>query len=380
MRVAVDVTPLHDRRTGIGTVTSEVLDRLARRTDIEVVAYSVSWRGRGRIRDLVPEGVEVSTRPMAAQPLRQLWRRTDLAPVEWWTGPVDAVLGTNFVVPPTRSAGRLAVVYDLTPWRFPELCTRDTLQYPGLVARAVAGGAHLLTISATMADELVAVVGARPDRVHWAHLAPSPPPAGGAGDADRGRGLAGADRYVLGLGTVEPRKGFPTLVRAVDRLDDDVTLVIAGQDGWGSAELDAAVAAARPDTRVVRLGYVDDRARSDLLAGAAAFVYPSRYEGFGIPPLEAMAAGVPVVASTAGALPEVLGDAALLVAPDDDAALAAAVTRVVTDTALAADLVARGRTRAAAYSWDRTADAVVTALRATAAGARRPGSPPTSRP
>ncbi len=367
MRVAVDVTPLLDRRTGIGVFTSEVLTRLAARDDVEVVGYSVSWRGRDRIRELVPSGVDVASRPMAAQPLRQLWRRSDLAPIEWWTGPVDVVLGTNFVVPPTRRAGRLAVVYDLTPWRFPELCTRDTLQYPGLVGRAVAGGAHLLTISATMAAELVDIVGAPRERVHWAHLAPSPAGAAdAAGDAGRGRALAGADRYVLGIGTVEPRKGFPTLVRAADRLDDDISLVIAGQDGWGAAELDTAVAAARRPERVVRLGYVDDAARADLLAGAAVFAFPSRYEGFGIPPLEAMAAGVPVVASTAGALPEVLGDAALLVAPDDDTALAAAITRVLTDPTVAAGLVARGRERAASYSWDDTADAVVAALRAAA--------------
>lgn len=369
MRVAIDITALHDARTGVGVVTSELLARLPA-LDVEVVGFSVSWSGRRAVAGLVPPGVRVATRPMAARPLRAAWRRVDLPPIEWFTGPVDAVLGTNFVVPPARRAARIALVHDLTAWLFPELCTADTLQYPALVAQAVAGGAHVLTPTQAVADEVVATVGARPERVHAVHWGPA-----GATDGDgaAGRRVAGGDRYLLALGTIEPRKDHPGLVAAFDRaadVDDQLRLVVAGPDGWGVERYEAAVAAARHADRIVRLGWVDDRTRADLMAGALAFAYPSRYEGFGLPPLEAMAAGTPVVATTTPALEEVLGDAALLVAPDDPVALAEALVRVGADGALRAELIARGRARAAGFSWGAAAEGVAAALAAAVADRR----------
>ncbi len=168
------------------------------------------------------------------------------------------------------------------------------------------------------------------------------------GDAARGAKVAGARRYVLALGTIEPRKNLPRLVRAFDAVaadDSGLHLVIAGPPGWGDAELAGAVDAAVHGSRIRRLGYVDDTARRDLLAGARVLAYPSRYEGFGRPPLEAMQAGVPVVASRAGAIPEVLGDAALLVEGDDTDALAGALEQLLSDDELRATLVTRGHAR-----------------------------------
>ena len=374
MRVAFDITALHDARTGVGVVTAELLRRLAARDGIEIVAYSVSWRGRDHVHALVPPGVEVATRPMAAQPLRRVWRHADRPAIEWWTGEVDVVFGPNFVVAPARRAARVALVHDLTAWRFPELCTVDTRQYPGLVGRAVDAGAHVVTPTRAVADEVVARLGASPDRVHPVHWAPGPV---GGGDATAGRRLAGGDRYVLSLGTIEPRKDHPLLVEAFDAAaaqDPHLRLVVAGPDGWGVARFDGAVAASTHQERLVRLGYVDDRARADLLAGASAFAYPSVYEGFGLPPLEALAAGVPVVATATDAMVEVLGDAAVLVAPGDARALSVAMLEAagaVGDDRAAR--VARGRAHAATFSWDRAAAQVGDALAAASADHRTIG-------
>lgn len=364
MKIAVDVTALHDARTGVGVVTAELLQRLVERDDVDVVAYSVSWRGRGRLTELVPDGTSVATGPMAAQPLRQAWRRSDKPPIEWWTGPVDVVFGPNFVVPPARHAARVALVHDLTAWRFPELCTDDTRQYPALVGRAVAAGAHLITPSRAVAREAVSELGVAPERVHPVHWAPM---AVTGGDAQAGRKKAGGDRYLLSLGTIEPRKDHALLVRAFDEVastDPELRLVVAGPDGWGADRYRAAVDTARHKQRIVRLGYVDDQVRSDLLAGAVAFAYPSVYEGFGLPPLEAMAAGVPVVATDTGALPEVLGDAAILVPAGDVEALAAALRQVADDSAARNSMVDRGRQHAASFSWETATDGVVAALAA----------------
>jgi glycosyltransferase involved in cell wall biosynthesis len=359
MRIAVDVTSLLDPPTGVAAVLRSHLEGLGERTGAEIVAFAASWRGRDRLADAVPPGAaDVAVRrPAAAQPLRQLWLRTDHPVIERWTGRVNAVWGPNFVVPPARrGVGRLATVHDLTCIRYPELCTADVLQYPRLLRRALAGGAHLHAVSAFVAAECVELLGAPPERVHVVPNGVDPAAVAG-GDPARGRRLAGGARYVLALGTVEPRKDHATLVQAFDAAaaeDGDLRLVIAGPDGWGADALAAALARSKAAAagRVVRLGFVPDADRADLLAGAVALAYPSVYEGFGLPPLEAMAAGTPVVATAAGALPEVLGDAAVLVPVGDADALAAALASVAGDDARRAELVARGRERAVATSWD----------------------------
>jgi glycosyltransferase involved in cell wall biosynthesis len=363
MRVAVDVTTLHDHRSGIRVVAEQLLPRLAARPGVELVAYSASWRGRADVRALVDElvgGVRVVGRPMAAQPLRQAWRRVDWPPIEWWTGPVDVVFGLNFVVPPTRRAGRVALVHDLTAWRFPELCTADTLQYPGLIDRAIAGGAHVVTPTQAVADEVTARLGASPDRVHAVHWAPRPM-GGGSGPSGGRRG-----RYVLALGTIEPRKDHPTLLRAFDRAaatDPDLELVVVGAPGWGVGAFESTLAAVTHRDRVTWLPAADDTTIADLLARAAVFAYPSIYEGFGLPPLEAMAAGVPVVASAIPALEEVLADAAVLVPVGDVDALATALLDATGgDPALRTARVMAGRARAARFSWDAAADGVLAAF------------------
>jgi glycosyltransferase involved in cell wall biosynthesis len=359
MRLGFDVTSLLDRRTGVGALAGEVLTRVVQHDDFEVVAYSVSWRGRDRLSEIVPRGVAVSRRPIAAQPLRQLWRRIDWPPITWWTGELDVVHGPNFVVPPAKGAAALMTVHDLTFVRYPELSTRDTLQYPGLIRRAVRRGAHVHTVSEFVAAEVIDEFGVDADRVH---VVPNGVDPIAAGDPAAGRKVAGGDRYVLALGTIEPRKDFPLLVDAFDLLaadDPDVRLVIAGQDGWGTKALAAALSRARHRDRVVRPGFVDDPTRANLLAGATVFAFPSRYEGFGLPPLEAMAAGTPVVATRTGALPQVLGDAATFVEPGDATGLAAAIAGVLTDSPVRDALVERGRTRAASYSWDACADGLI---------------------
>jgi glycosyltransferase involved in cell wall biosynthesis len=181
-----------------------------------------------------------------------------------------------------------------------------------------------------------------------------PPAAAGAGAA-----LAGHQRYVLAVGTLEPRKDLPALVRAFAPLaaaDPELGLVLAGADGWGADAVHAEVQASPHRDRIRRTGRVDDTDRAALLRGAAVLAFPSRYEGFGLPPLEAMSVGVPVVATATGAIPEVLGDAAVLVTPGDEDGLAEGLRSVLTDEARRSELVERGRARAARYDWDLTVD------------------------
>ena len=356
-RVAVDLTSLLDRLTGVGVFVRELTTHLAVRADVSLTGYAVTWRGRNRLAEVAPPGVAVVDRPMAARPLHELWRRIDHPRIDRWIGRHDVVWGPNYVVPPTR-AGALVTVHDLTTVHYPELADGFTLAYPDLVRRAIGRGAWVHTPSAFVREEVIAHFGAEPDRVVAIPHGVATPAAACSGPGGEGARLAGGDRYVLAVGTVEPRKDLPTLVAGFDALaadDPHLRLVIAGADGWGAEALTRAIAAARHSDRVVRLGWVDDAGRAALLREAAVFAYPSRYEGFGLPPIEAMAAGVPVVATRAGALPEVCGDGADLVPPQDPEALAAALGRVLAEPAHRDALVERGHRVAAGYHWDVTA-------------------------
>lgn len=365
MHLAVDVTPLLGARTGVATFTAGAVEALARQPDLTVTGYALSWRGRSTLRENLPPGVG-SGWAVPAGPLLRAWARTNLVPAEWIVDaedPIDVVHGTNFVVPPTRRAARVVTVHDLTCVRYPEMCTPTTLRYPGLIRRAIRTGAWVHTPSAFVAAEVCEAFAVDPVRVRSIHhgLTSEGDPSDEVIDAGRRRaaGLLGSEvtRYVLALGTVEPRKDLPLLVRAFDRIAGarkDLGLVIAGPSGWGAAQLDAARASARYADRIGLAGYVDGPARFELLAGAAVFALPSIYEGFGLPPLEAMAAGVPVVATAAGAIPEVCGDAAVIVAVGDEDAFANALEAVVDEPP--ARLVALGRARAAEFTWDRCAE------------------------
>lgn len=171
--------------------------------------------------------------------------------------------------------------------------------------------------------------------------------------------------YVLAVGTLEPRKNLGRLLDAWLRLDPDLRslydLALVGPRGWD----DEAIVAKATASRARLLGRVTDEQLRALYAGAAAFAYPSLYEGFGLPPLEAMAAGAPVLTSDVSSLPEVVGDAAVLVDPHDVDAIAGGLTRILTDSSLADHLRGAGRARAASFSWDRTAQETLRAVRST---------------
>lgn len=373
IRVAADLTSLLDARTGVGVFAAEMLARLATHDDLAITGFAVTWRGRGGLPAAVPPGVRTVAWPLPARPLREAWQRSDHPRIDLVIGRHDVVWAPNFVLPPTAAPG-IASVHDLTPLRFPQLANAATLPYPVLIRRALARGAWVHTDSAFVRDEVIDHFAAPPDRV--VVVAPGVRPAT-PGDPVAGHRLAGGDRYVVAVGTVEPRKDFPTLVTAFDALasdDPDLRLVIAGQDGWGAEALTSAVAAAAHRDRIVRLGYVSDAERDDLLRGAAVYCFPSVYEGFGLPPLEAMSVGTPVVATRAGSVPEVCGDGADLVEVGDADALAAALARVLTDEAHRAALVASGHATVARYRWDDAGDAFAALLHRVAEAER------TSRP
>jgi len=365
LRVAIDATPLLGPRTGIGVSTEAIISGLAQDPRLDVTGFVVSLRGRKGLSALLPPGVDEVAVPFSARLARTMWKR-----VAWpRLGTFDIVHGTNFVVPPSKSGTGLITINDLTPWSYPELATPDTRRYPRLVEQARNRGAHVHAISHFVADEVVAKLDFEPERVHAIPLGFH---AGPRGDAQRGRELAGSEKYLVAIGTIEPRKDYPGLLRVLDNLrraeHPDLNLVVIGADGWGVDAFDSELSHLGLADAVVRTGFVSESDKADLLAGSRCLVYPSLYEGFGLPPLEAMAAGVPVVATSAGAIPEVVGDAALLVDAGDVEAMAHAVAQVLTDDALATTLVSRSRDRLGLFAWSKTVERIADLYLSIAAG------------
>ncbi|HST64100.1 MAG TPA: glycosyltransferase family 1 protein [Mycobacteriales bacterium] len=358
-RVVLDATPLLGPRTGVGRYVEHLIRELAARGDLDLVATAFTLRGAGALPAAVPPAVQVRHRPAPARALQAAWDRLELPPVEWLAGRADVVHGTNFVLPPLRRAAGVLTVHDLSYLRYPETVTAASLRYRSLVPRGLRRAAVVLTPSHAVAAEVRDEYGLG-DRVRATPLgvdddwfAATPLPAAELA----ARGLP--ERYLLFVGSVEPRKGLPTLLAALRELHgadpDTPPLVLAGPPGWGPALETAQL----PAGAVVSAGYLESADLRRLVAGAELLAFPSVYEGFGLPPLEAFATGVPVVASDLPVVREVTGELAAL-APVGDAAALAAALRATLDRP--GDPAGR-RTRARRFSWASCAAATAEAYR-----------------
>ncbi|MDW3217951.1 MAG: glycosyltransferase family 1 protein [Acidimicrobiales bacterium] len=351
LRVGIDVTALLGPPTGVHRVTRSLIAALADDERVDVSGWLLSARGARP-----PIDVTVRRSRVPAALAQRVWARSALLG-RIVTGPVDVAHGPNFLAPPT--ARSVISLQDTTPLLHPEWCRPEVAAKAPAIRHAIAAGALVHVSSALVGAEAVEQLGAAPAQVHLVHHAVEP-----VAEADPAvaHGLVGADRYLLVLGTVEHRKNVVAAVRAMADVDEDVHLVISGPAGNAEPELDAALDGL-DRRRIHRLPAVDDRTRNSLLRNATALLWPSRYEGFALPPLEALSVGTPIVATAVGALPELVGDQVALVPPGDDDAFTGAVTQLVTDDATVPAAVTA---RIAELTWTRAADAMVAVYEAAA--------------
>lgn len=350
MRIAVDARALQGPATGVGRYLEGLVGAWLDLFPEDAFVFLGS-------RPLVlPEALSgrVETRPSPVPMPGTAWLQT-LAPLTAARAGADVFFGPLGIAPLASPLPTVLTVHDLTPLLFPawhDLPNR--LGFVPLLPASVRKAAAVAAVSEATRRDLVEHV---PEAAGKCVVVPNgfAPPAR-ATRAEPGR------PYILFLGTLEPRKNVPRLMEAMERLWDAhpgfPDLVLAGGSGWGMPGFEARVQTSRHASRILLRGYVAPAEAAALLAGARVLAYPSLYEGFGLPPLEAMALGTPVVASSSSSLPEVVGDAGLLPDPTDVGAIATALLRAATDETWRVGATARGRARAARFTWDAAARAM----------------------
>ncbi len=381
LRVALDVSAVPERPVGAGHYILQLAGQLSARPDIDLV-LSCRAGDRSRWSTLVAEGNLLAAAP-DTRPLRLAWEQFRLGPLLTASG-ASVHHGPHYTMPRHPPIPSVVTVHDLSFFDAPQWHERSKVAFfRRAIVRAAREAAVVICPSETTARSLrqwCRVSGelvVAPHGVDTDRFRPEEPASGA--DAARlsgvdGRLTAGRPLLVF-VGTLEPRKDVPTLVRAFSAVASrhpEVLLVLAGGRGWGAGDVDAAVSASGFGTRIVQTGYVDDETIPALLRSATAVVYPSLYEGFGLPALEALACGAPLVTTQGTAMEEVAGESALLVPPGDPSALAEVLDNVLSGTG---DDGAGSRRRSLGFeiverhTWERSADVHADAYR-TAAGPR----------
>jgi glycosyltransferase involved in cell wall biosynthesis len=353
--VAVDLRALVPELTGIGVYTRSLLLALAARGNFRFVGMAHRPpRGAGELRDA---GIAIEHHEM---PLGVLWQQLEL-PRRLARRDVDLFWSPLITLPLRCPVPAVATVHDLTVLLYPEAHTlKVKASLLPFLRPSFEAARRLVTISGATARDLAFHFPqcAEKVRVVYPGIDPELRPGDPAGIAATRRELEAPEGYILFVGTVEPRKNLGRLLDAWTALrsEDPRTppLVLAGPYGWGSEKLARRIRALAPEG-VIATGRVERERLVRLFQAARVFVYPSLYEGFGLPAAEALACGVPVITSDVSSLPEVVGDAGLLVDPADSGAIAGRLRFLLDHPEKEADLARRGIERAVRFRWDRAA-------------------------
>ncbi len=369
--IGVDYTPAVEQGGGIGRYVRELLAALSV-LDAET-RYKLFVAGISP--EALPEapGPNFSWRASRISPknFARIWHRLGLPiPIEVWSGPLALFHATDFVLPPVmRGTVTFLTVHDLSFIRAPETASPRLRAYLSrAVPRSVRRADLVLADSQATKDDLIELYGVASEKITvlYSGVDPRFHPADRAVQ-ESVRARYGLDfPYVLAVGTVQPRKNYARLIQALAALPGplaDIHLVIAGGRGWLEGPIYETAHLAGVEERVHFIGFVPDDDLPALYTAAEAFAFPSLYEGFGLPLLEAMACGTPSLAANTSSLPEVAGDAALLIDPTSVDSIATGLERILTDNGLRSTLRERGFARAGMFTWERAARHLLTLYR-----------------
>ncbi|MEO8218407.1 MAG: glycosyltransferase family 1 protein, partial [Acidobacteriota bacterium] len=346
----VDGRPLVGNRTGIGTHAAEIIARL----DLDPPPIIAS---QAVIHDRT--GIENASFVVDRFPFGVAWQQMRLGAIAV-REEADVLWGPHGTLPWTLRKPSVITIHDLTSITIPGHHRLKTVfSFNTFITRSLEQATRIAAVSRTTAGELARGFGIPHGRIEIVPNGVSDYFSAAELEEDRAllpSGLS-SQSYILYVGTLEPRKGVDDLLQAWESLPltEKPRLVLAGDPGWKNSATRSRAEAWVERRELMMTGFVDRPTLRALYRHAAVFIYPSHYEGFGLPPLEAMACGAPVVASRGGAIPEVVGDAALTVSPGDVSGLRAAILNILQDAGLRESLIERGRARAAQFSWTSSA-------------------------
>lgn len=347
MSIAIDASHAYDRSpTGVAVYSRRLIEELLAITP--ETRFLLALRANRFARALRGEKLGANARRVlleaAATPL--------------WAGGVELFHGLNQRLPEREFPRRVSTFHDLfvmtAEYSTPDFRARFSEQ----AREAATRSDRLIAVSAYTADQAARLLGSPRERIAVIpHGVDFPAPRSAEQDAETVERMGLRSPFLLSVGAIQKRKNTERLVEAFGGLSGEPMLALAGGHGYGSEEILARIERSPARDRIRLLGYVDDDERQALYGRAAALAFPSLDEGFGIPVLEAMAAGLPVVTSDRSALPEAAGEAAVLVDPESTTEIRAGLDRVLTEESLRKQLIATGLERAKSFTWRRAAEA-----------------------
>lgn len=358
MRVALELQPCCGQRSGIGNYTYELARRLKNRDGMEFCGNVFNFLEYNDNSQALA-GITMPIRECRLLPYgayRRLWNLLPAQSERLFRQEADLRVFFDYVVPPKIPGKTVTTIHDMSYLRFPDtLSPRNLRRLNSGVLSSVEKSERVVTISEFAKREVMELLGVPEEKI--AIVSPAPSLFEGGADFGLRAEKYGIRRpYLLYVGTIEPRKNLLRLLKAFQLLQREEKiphqLVLAGGSGWANKEI---CREAENTDNVVMTGYVPREQMGALYRNAEAFVFPSLYEGFGIPPLEAMHYGCPVICANAASLPEVVGDAAELVDPYDERSIAKGIYRLLSDAERASELVKQGRRQAEKYTWERSA-------------------------
>jgi glycosyltransferase involved in cell wall biosynthesis len=359
MRICIDIQPAVAQRAGVGRYTKYLVEHLGEFTaDDSLSFFYFDFRGRG-LSFQVPNAHPHPCRWIPGRFIQQSWKRLNWPPFDWFSGKADLFHFPNFIIPPVSSGRKVVTIHDMSFLRFPQFAEEKNLRYlTSVIHKTVARADAIITDSKFSADEIADCLHIAPDRIFPVHLGVAPECHQATPEAVSSlRQRLGLERpYLLTVGTLEPRKNIPFLIDVFEQLKGfDGDLVVAGMRGWKYEPILARMQNSPLAGRIRYLEYVNDLDLPALYTGASLFITTSFYEGFGLPPLEAMACGTPVISSTGGSLAEVVGSGGITLDEFDAARWADTLAGVLTDPSYHARCSQQGSAHVSRFDWRETA-------------------------
>ena len=367
-RIGIDVTSAVNQGAGIGRYTRELVKALAAaENDYDYALFSAKVPVLSPVENPLPEGANISFRsaPISERWLYRLWYRLRIPiPVQILTGNIDLFHSTDFVLPPLKpEIPSLLTIHDLSFVHYPETFTPQLGNYlNNIVPRSVGRATHILADSEATKSDISEIWQVPDDKITVLYSGVSrdfqPTNDPRSIDELRANYDLGQGPYLLCVGTVQPRKNYQMLIQAFRNVAQQFphNLIFAGGKGWLFDQILAEIEEQGLEDRVRFIGFVDDQQLPALYSEASLFLFPSLYEGFGLPLLEAMACGVAVISSNASSLPEVAGDASLKLPPNDLDSWTEAIIALLSNSSRRTGMIADGFLQVRNFTWEKAAD------------------------